>query len=154
MKAFIKVILLSAVLVVCLNSVCPKYDEEEDCYHAPLGCKTYAPTVGTMTIKVSKTLDDSPVRVWLYAGYIEDSTLVDTFLISGTDYTIPRSNGVYSARARYLTKIGGENKFFNAVDGGSLQEESEEYCEGTCYESGSITLDLKLARELEPISGG
>jgi hypothetical protein len=127
------------------------YDEEEECYHAPLDCTYEAPESGVVTACLSPTSDRSPITVTFYAGSVEQGHVLRVAEIAEASRDFVFANGEISARARYRTEIDGEIAVVNAVDGGVLEFDEEHYCEGYCYEPGTLSLDLTLAKGLTPL---
>ncbi|MFW5775167.1 MAG: hypothetical protein ACOCW2_02660 [Chitinivibrionales bacterium] len=143
---------LLAMVFVCLNSTC--LDDNEECTHAPYWCDHSKPSYGLVTIEISRPRDNSPVPVSIYRGDIEDSVMVKSLLLREDTYSFSLPDERYSARARYITIIDSAQAIVNAIDGGTLEAESEEYCEGYCYTEGTLTLDLVLKDGLVPLRGG
>ncbi len=137
--------ILAAVLFSIFFCACEDTDEEEDCEPAPLFCDTLAPDSGNLSIMVSTPQAGSEVEVHIFTGELDEVPDIEeeAWYSRGAteDFSFETENGYYSAVAYYT--IG--NQQVAAIDGGSLSYSDEEYCYSvTCYEQGSLTLDLRF----------
>ncbi len=131
-----------ALIILTILFSCTTYNEEEDCDERPLwkACSSAPSQAGEITIEVTLNEENPRVTVTIYNGDFENNKVVLTKLISENKTTISLPIGSYSATIKYA--VG--DKYITAVDGGSLENSSIEYCEGICYEEVEITFDLTL----------
>ncbi len=145
MKKFTPKLLLAFCLIVLYHGGCSNYNEEEGCHYAPsdFTCN-YRPDYGTVTIKVSTPPDNSPVPIWVYRGNVDDGELIFQDYVTEFPYKLyDVQNGKISVKAGYIVSFKGEPKESGRrIDGGELKPETKEYCEGTCYREGELTLDV------------
>ncbi|MGL1900619.1 MAG: hypothetical protein OCC49_00695 [Fibrobacterales bacterium] len=115
---------------------------EEDCVERPIwkSCISTPSEAGDITIEATINEENPQVTVTIYAGDFELNQVVLTKLISESKTFFSLPVGSYSATINYA--VG--DKFITAVDGGSLENSSIEYCEGICYEEVEVTYDLTL----------
>lgn len=138
-----------AVLPSCEEECLPGEDcyeeedeEEEDCEPAPGNCDTSPPSIGRLSIKLS---DGAAVPYVIYRGPdIEAGTIIEEGTGSGSVLIDSSASlGEYSAIATYTFDHEGKTYTIEAVDGGELSYDSEDYCDDkTCYSEGSLELNL------------
>ena len=110
----------------------------EECDPAPYDCSHTRPHEADLTIRVSSPL---PEVVSIYAGTAyESGRLVWSGVPKGSKWSERLPFGDYSVTATY--KRGG--KTIIAVDGDDLDYQSEDTCDGYCYEEedGEVNLEL------------
>ena len=143
MRVQFLVIVVSAVLagvVACDTS-------EEGCTkgYKPRDCVETRPSGGSLIIQVTIDGMNPRVPIAVYFGDVENNILafVDTLDITSVTYYI--ENGDYSVKATYHAVIDGSPATVYSIDGGDLSPSSTEYCDGTCYGEGTLTLDARLS---------
>lgn len=159
MKKFIFILILPAAFVSFWS--CDTGTDDETCDEPPASCEETAYTEGMLTINL--TIDDaenpSPT-VEIYIGSVESGTLIETVSANSATVTRTLPLGSYSARIAY--KHGAATIF--AVDGGDIEDDTEDYCTKssctacsttTCHELDEPTLDCTLDKAAfdEYISG-
>lgn len=124
---------------------CDNYDSENDCYHQPSDCMEYPPSTGYVEITVNFNDLNRAVPIEIYEGNFEDGRLVlkSTLTTTQKRFNLP-SDKKYSAIGIYNHVKDGENIVIYTLDGGKLDHTTKEYCEGDCYEEGTLDLNLKL----------
>jgi hypothetical protein len=128
-------ILTCAAGALLLFSACDNRDD------APADCVTHKPDLGTLTVKL--TINDANPRVplALYRGDFEEGDLVlrDTLSTAIAVYDLPVDQ-YYSVTARYIT--GRDTTL--AIDGASIDTESTEYRNATCWDVTDAEVDIRL----------
>ncbi len=122
---------------------CSLFNDDEDNL-APFDCDTTIPQTGQVTFELTLDELNPEVKVELYIGKIDNGLLVDTFTTSLETTTKYYPNDNYSALAKYQYIHEGTLIELKVVDEDDLQYSSETYSDKTCYEIGSINLDLSL----------
>ena len=136
-----------AVLSLCtfalMSSGCNLADENCDKGFRPSDCVTTSPDNGVVRVEVTLDAANTSVPVVLYKGTIEQNqvVVVDTMRSAVKEYSL--LNGEYAVRAQYRTLINGSLATVYSIDGGRLTFGSTEYCDGTCYSTGTLILDAK-----------
>ena len=128
---------MAGMLTSCSEGECDKG-------YKPSDCVTTEPGVGVVRIDLTINVLNPRVPLTLYRGTIEQNNVVltDTADVPVAEYRVP--NGYYSVAAHYRSLMGGDTVTVVSVDGSTLRSESTEYCDGTCWHEGSITLDAML----------
>jgi len=131
---------LLGILVVLIGPSCTE-DECTDGYK-PVDCVEARPAEGTLRVQLSIDGLNPAVPVVVYSGTIEQNNVVftDTLRVTPVEYRLP--NGRYAVRARYRSVMGRDTVTLYAIDGGLLEEASTDYCDGTCYREGVLSLDV------------
>jgi hypothetical protein len=143
-KTYMTIILrlLAAFLFIIAGLFsCEEYDEENECYHIPAGCVTVPYTEGTLTIHVSTGGTITATILEIYRGDVDTGVLIET--INNPGATVSRTldaDNDYAAKAIYT--IGSDT--ITAIDGDSISGDSEDYCEGTCYEVDDGEIDVRF----------
>jgi hypothetical protein len=117
-------------------------DEEEDCDPAPWDCDRTPPSRGRLLVKLS---GDDAVPYVVYKGPdIETGSIIAEGAGSGRVLIDSSATlGEYSALATYTLEHDGKVYTIEAVDGGTLSYDSEDYCDGEkCYSEESLELNL------------
>lgn len=132
MKTFFPLLLFSALFFTACGS--------DEC-DTGLFCNTTYPDTGTLTVKVSIDAQNLAVPIFVYYGYVEDSSLyfVDTLTEQKVSYTVT-SDQKYSVAAYYRR----DNDRIIAIDGDDVDVSSEENCDETCYKLHNGTIDVRL----------
>jgi hypothetical protein len=139
-------ILTCAVLPI---ASCVNYDEDKNCEHEPASCNQDPPKTGTLSVNVTINSENPSVAIYVYEGSdIETGTLILTdsmgkATVTSTEimtYTKTLPIGKYCATATYSY----EGMTVQAVDSGSIDVDSQTYCEGTCYDISNAELNLEL----------
>jgi len=134
------------MLILPLLVCCSDYDEELDCYHRPVDCRTTSYTEGELTVRVTIDEENPEVTIYIYSGEVDPENLpvpVHTATVDDESYTITLDIGEYSAMVEYT--LGGDTVI--AFDGDSIGNSKEDYCEGPCYELVNGEIDLVLDSE-------
>lgn len=141
MKTLLYIALISSGLFALSSCFKDNNNDDDDCDPNKV-CYTDSPETLFVKLKLSSSPDDSPVKVRLYVGDVDDGELYDSFQTTKNEesYLLPVNND-YSAEAEYSD---GEITII-AVDGDRLSQDSFQNCGETCYDwDHSITLDLEL----------
>jgi hypothetical protein len=113
--------------------------EDDACTPAPSTCRRSRPEFNTLELRYSTPL---PVRVEVYRGKeYETGTLAWRGAPASTTTGLSLGAGDYAVTALYVR--AGDSTL--VVSGGALEAAALETCDGTCYGSGSLSLDLSLA---------
>ena len=139
MKQILISILIS--IVVCVAGC----DEEcEEGNYKPGDCNESKPIEGEVILKITIDNMNAMVPVEFFIGDVEENIFyfADTIVTQSVSYTLP--NNRYAVRAKYKAIINGKLVTVYSIDGGSLDANETDYCDGDCYENGSLTLDAKL----------
>jgi hypothetical protein len=123
---------------------CTKHNEEEDCDYAPFFCTTDEPTFSTVSVLLSPKYIDQSTEVAFYSGKVEDGTLIRTCKQSGASQDYSMSFGYISVSVKYTVPVDEHPVTITAIDGGELKFSSKEYCDATCYDVKTLTLDVRL----------
>ncbi|MCU0822070.1 MAG: hypothetical protein MUC95_06290 [Spirochaetes bacterium] len=149
------IILSSAFYIGCTDE---DDNEENGCTHN-YSCVTTPYSEGHIKITFTVNDENNPVTIEIYNGDFEDGDLYQTLTESGSgcgdECSVTIENvpiGDYSAKIDYIYG----DKTITALDGDSIDNSSDEYCEGTCYELDNAELDLVLDIEAlkEQLDGG
>lgn len=144
----ILLIMLTCVVSNMISGSCSNPDDEEcEDGYAPFDCETSPPSYGTLIIEITNNYLNPAVPVIIYSGDFEDGKIaIQDTLSAETSYIL--HNDYYSVRAEYKVMLDQDLVTVYSVDGGTLDYESESYCDDTCYEEGVETLDATLDTDL------
>jgi len=133
---------LTGVLMAAMVASCA--EEECDKGYRPDDCIPTAPGEGIVRVDLTINVLNPRVPLTLYRGTIEQNNVVltDTLDVTFAEYRVP--NGYYAVAARYRSLMGSDTVTIVSVDGSTLQAESAEYCDGSCWREGYVTLDAML----------
>lgn len=142
---FLKIKVISSLLILAIFlSTCAGNqwgETEEDCENFNINsCETVRPAFGKLKIKLSYI--NSGVPITIYRGYVEDSSVVYSAIISASSIEIEMPvNYKYSVSARYMQN----GKIIQAIDGTEIERKSTIQCEYTCWEvtGGEINVELR-----------
>ena len=137
-------ILIVLIILLCLLPLMGCTDEgEEECDPCPSDCHYTPFTEGKLKAEVTINAENPEVTLSIYEGDFEDGFLIDSVNLSVTSYETTLPLGDYSGVVEY--KVGGYTVV--AVDGDSIENDSEDCCTGPCYEIVNAHLDLVLDEE-------
>lgn len=130
-------VLMPPIVASCSEGECDKGYRPDDCV-------TTTPGEGIVRIDLTINVLNPRVPLTLYRGTIQqnDVVLTDTVEVPVAQYRVP--NGYYSVAARYRSLMGRDTVTIVSVDGSTLRAESTDYCDGSCWREGSMTLDAML----------
>ena len=138
---------LAVVVLAVLAGAASCDNSEEGCTkgYRPPDCVETRPSGGSLIIQVTIDGMNPRVPIAVYLGDVENNIVafVDTLDVTFVTYYI--ENGDYAVKATYRATIDGSLATVYSIDGGNLSPSSTEYCDGTCYGEGSLTLDAKLS---------
>ncbi len=139
-----KIIIIALCFFAFISTSCDLLNNDDECDlgYKPYDCIETEPDNGTLKIDITLNSLNSSVPVTIYVGDYEDNHiyLQDTLVNSAKTYYLP--NNDYAAKADYNDIIEGSEITVFSIDGGDLSADSEEYCDGTCYSEGYLTLDV------------
>ncbi len=135
---FFPVLIIAALVFYSCSETC------EDGNYKPPDCNGSSPAEGEVQLKITIGKLNPSVPVEIFIGDVEDNNFcfADTLSVEEFSYTL--SNNDYSVRAKYKAVIGGDTVTVYSIDGGSLQPSESEYCDGTCYNAGTLKLNARL----------
>ncbi len=133
-------LILSSTLV--LFSCIDEDDDDDPCEYKPPDCVETPYSEGRLTINVTEK-PGVTLTVYIYSGTIDPEyppAPLTTIYISGSSASLTLPLGDYSGTVDYNVK----GNLLTAVDGDSIENYSEYYCDGTCYELINGVLDLEI----------
>jgi hypothetical protein len=139
---------LHAILIpVLIFSMLSCFDDSDDeCTPQPWDCEETPYTKGTVTINLTIDDDITSLDVVVRRGeYFETGTLYATYN-NQTTSTITITNApvdYYSAQTVYNYR----GKTITVTDGDEIENDSESYCEGSCYELDNAEIALEFDKE-------
>jgi hypothetical protein len=141
-------ILIFLIALLCLLPLMGCTDEEgedweDECDPCPSDCHQTPFTEGKLVAEVTINAENPEVTLRIYEGDFEDGFLIDSVNLSVTSYETTLPLGDYSGVVEY--QVGGYTVV--AVDGDSINNDSEDCCTGPCYEINNAHLDLLLDEE-------
>ena len=123
------------------------YNEEEECYEAPLWCRSVKPGYGTVKVRISTEFGPCDVR--LFYGKVECGTPAGVYTQTDeeAEYSMPFE--YISASVTYAVNVNGKSITVTSYDGDELECSEREYCDGViCYDPKDLTLDVRLDKSL------
>lgn len=128
---------MAAILTGC-------YDDCENGNYKPYDCNENKPVEGEVTLEITIDNLNPEVPIEFFLGDVEENVFyfADTLSIQKFTYTLP--NNYYSVRAKYKAIINGNLVTVYSIDGGSLDAFQNDYCDGTCYDTGTLNLNAEL----------
>lgn len=135
-----KLIFCSIIIAVFLSG-CNEYCDDN---YKPSDCNENKPAEGDLTLEITIDNLNPEVPVEFYIGDVEENGFyfADTITVGEITYKLP--NNYYSVKAKYKAVIDGRTVTVYSIDGGSLIPVTNEYCDGTCYDTGRLNLNAKL----------
>jgi hypothetical protein len=136
-------IFLIALLCFLLLMGCSYEEEDDACEPCPSDCHHTPFTEGKLEVEVTINAENPQVTLMIYEGDFEDGILIDSVNLSVTSYETTLPLGDYSGVVEY--QVGSYTVV--AVDGDSIENDSEDCCTGPCYEIDNAHLDLMLEEQ-------
>jgi hypothetical protein len=145
MNSFRSLLLVFAV-IAGLNLASCRDEDDEECTkgYKPDECVESKPDSGMLKIRVTINALNPSVAITVYNGDFEENKAVFTDELDRAERDYYMKNRYYSVKATYQAIIDGRQVTVNAIDGGDLDADTEEYCDGNCYSEGEVTLEPLL----------
>jgi hypothetical protein len=139
----IRIILTLVLSLALLLFSCFDEDDDDDpCEYKPSDCVETPYTEGELRVTVTEK-PGVTLTVNIYNGIIDPESPpvpLTTLYITGTSTSLTLPLGDYSGMVDY--NVNGN--LVSAVDGDSIVNISESYCDGTCYNLANANLNLEI----------
>ena len=136
--------LLFLIVIIGLSSFAGCDKNCEDGHYKPYDCNENEPVQGDITVKVTINEMNPAVLLEFFFGDVEENIFYfsDTLDCEEVHYNL--NNNDYSVRAKYKAIVNGKLATVYSIDGGKLSPSKSDYCDGTCYEKGTLSLNARL----------
>jgi hypothetical protein len=139
-------ILLAGFFILGCEDTEEDDDDNETCEPVSGTCHYTPYTHGDRNIELTIDSENPQATIYIYEDDIDPTDLpapYTTITTSSSSYSINLPVGDYSGVIYYQY----EGKTFMAIDGDSIENDGDFYCEGYCYELEEGELDLKLDKD-------
>ena len=136
--------LLCLIVLIGLTSLAGCDESCEDGNYKPNDCNENEPVQGDITIKVTINEMNPEVLIEFFFGDVEENIFYFSDTLDTEEVHYKLNNNDYSVRAKYKAIVNGQLATVYSIDGGQLSPFKTDYCDGTCYEEGVLSLNARL----------